>query len=122
MIVSLLILASEVAASGFPGSQAWSSFESNIFKGELGAERLRVLKGIVLVVFILLIAVSIIWASMTLGWIRGRNASSSNKAESAAFIPDKQSFDAETSKAIHDALRKYGSQRGSSWRSSTNWQ
>ena len=122
MIVSLLILASEVAASGFPGSQAWSSFEGNIFKGELGAERLRVLKGIVLVVFILLIAVSIIWASMTLGWIRGRNASSSNKAESAAFIPDKQSFDAETSKAIHDALRKYGSQRGSSWRSSTNWQ
>lgn len=119
---ALLVMARHVAGSVFPAIETWESFDGSIFKGALGAERIRILKVLVLVVFLVLIAVSLIWISMTLGWIRSKKTLNAKK-ESMSLVPDKQSFDADTSKAIHEALRKYGAQQArSTWRSSTNWQ
>jgi len=120
-VVCLLFLVSVIASHSLPSSEGWSAFDSSIFTSQVAAERLRVLKTLILIVFVLLIAVSLVWLSITLGWIRGKNAFS-KKSESTSFIQENPSVDAETSKAINEALRKYGSQRGSTWRSSTNWQ
>ena len=111
-----------VAGSVFPAIDTWESFDTSIFKGALGAERIRIIKVLVLVVFLVLIAVSLIWISLTLGWIRSKKTLNAKK-ESVSLVSDKQSLDEDTSKAIHEALRKYGAQQArSTWRSSTNWQ